>query len=229
VSNPIMNRAGGLLVLALLLVVAAASALNVMRVMPDVEPPVVLVPRPPGRLSPDDCRRPTLDRVRFSRRSDVRTAREGVFRAVVEQDLGLDLSQVLIERTLGPLLPRSSFEREYFSAAPRQLEEAIVNGAFDCPLVAWPPAWMSSLVTRDDARPFVGGTRAAERFAKAFPGRRGILVFSHPELSDDLLDAVLYYELTCPGGCGHGAHVWLQRPPGSESWVVKVRRTTWII
>ena len=96
-----MNRAGGLLVLALLLVVAA-SALNVMRVMPDVEPPVVLVPRPPGRLSPDDCRRPTLDRVRFSRRSDVRTAREGVFRAVVEQDLGLDLSQVLIERTLGP-------------------------------------------------------------------------------------------------------------------------------
>jgi hypothetical protein len=227
VSNPIMNRAGSLLVLALLLVVAA-SVLNMMQAVPDVDPPVVLVPRPPGRLSPDDCRRPTLDRVRFSRRSDVRTAREGIFRAVLEQGLRLDLSQVLIERTLGPLLPRGSFEREFFSAAPGELEEAIVNGAFDCSLVVWPPAWDPSLLTRDDARPFVGGTGAAERFAKAFPGRRGILVFSHPELSEDLLDAVLYYELIGPGGCGHGAHVWLQRASRSGSWAVKVRRTTWI-
>jgi len=53
------------------------------------------------------------------------------------------------------------------------------------------------------------------------------LSFSQVLLTDDGLDALVYYETRCGGLCGEGGYTWLHRDLGQSHWLIRRKIIRW--
>jgi hypothetical protein len=57
---------------------------------------------------------------------------------------------------------------------------------------------------------------------------KGWLAFSAGLLTDDQLNALVYYEARCGGLWGEGGYVWLRRDTAKSSWRIAKKIIAWI-
>jgi len=158
--------------------------------------------------------------VRAAYAGQVQAATEltSILAALLEQRANF-VPPLLVQKEPLPILPSEHWRSPLFQRMPQELKDALAHGA-KAPIGAWDQAmWPATaeLVPKQTIDASVRSRKDWGRFLKRFGVSGCSNAFSVPLITDDRLDALVYYEHSCFAG-GLAEYVWLSRTSVSSSW-----------